>query len=189
MAGDTGQNKQAGLIHRLRSGDREAFADFVRRYQNQVFLCCRLQGLGADEAQDVASETFLAAYKGLNRYTGRAKLSTWLWKITYNKSINYIRKKSRQQKIYTKLQDKYRDEQPAKQSEPFKEDRTGIVWDAVKKLPSEHATAIVLYYRQEKSIKCIANIMKKRQNTIKVYLFRGRQRLKELLDQKQERLY
>jgi RNA polymerase sigma-70 factor (ECF subfamily) len=48
---------------------------------------------------------------------------------------------------------------------------------------------IVLYYRQEKSIKEIADIMKKRQNTVKVYLFRGRQRLKELLGDQIGRLY
>lgn len=188
MTVDIGENKHSGLISRLRSGERDAFTDFVKRYQNQVFLCCRLQGLGADEAEDVASETFLAAYKGLDKYTGRAKLSTWLWKITYNKAVSHIRQKSRQQKMYTKLQKTYRDEQPAEQVELFEQDKAKIVWDAVKKLPPEHATAIVLYYRQEKSIKTIANIMKKRQNTIKVYLFRGRQKLKELLGQNVERL-
>jgi DNA-directed RNA polymerase specialized sigma24 family protein len=49
--------------------------------------------------------------------------------------------------------------------------------------------AVVLYYRQEKNIKEIADIMKQRQNTVKVWLFRGRQSLKELLSDKMERLY
>jgi DNA-directed RNA polymerase specialized sigma24 family protein len=60
LADDAGQNKQAGLIHRLRDGDQGAFAEFVEKYQQQVFMCCRLAGLGADESQDVASETFMA---------------------------------------------------------------------------------------------------------------------------------
>ncbi|MBN1788725.1 MAG: RNA polymerase sigma factor [Sedimentisphaerales bacterium] len=186
MTVKTGQNKHLGLIHRLRSGDRNAFGDFVKKYQNQVFLCCRLQGLSPHEAEDVASETFLAAYQGLDRYSGRAKLSTWLWRITYNKAISYIRQQSKQQKIYKKLQNEYNEEQPAQ--EPESQDNAEILWSAVQKLPAEQATAIVLYYRQEKSIKSIADIMNKRQNTVKVYLFRGRQKLKELLGEKMERL-
>lgn len=56
-----------------------------------------------------------------------------------------------------------------------------------KKLPQNHALAVVLYYRQKKTIKDIAKIMKKRQDTIKVYLHRGRGKLKELLAGKVER--
>lgn len=185
MTDDTSQNKQIGLIHQLRSGDSAAFADFIARYQQQVFLCCRTLGLNTAEAEDVASETFMAAYQGITRYTGRSKLSTWLWKIAYNKAISYIRQKIRQQKLQEKLQNQYTDIQKDKASEPSAE----IVWDAVKKLPQDHAMAIVLYYRQEKSVKEIADIMKKGQNTVKVYLFRGREKLKELLGNKIERLY
>jgi RNA polymerase sigma factor (sigma-70 family) len=185
LTDDTGQNKQIGLIHRLRSGDSLAFADFIERYQQQVFMCCRLLGLNTSEAEDVASETFLAAYQGIGRYTGGAKLSTWLWKIAYNKAINYLRQKIRHQKLQKKLQENYKEETS---DATFGENKE-IVWNTVKKLPSDQAMAIILYYRQEKSVKEIANIMKKGQNTVKVYLFRGREKLKELLGDKIERLY
>ena len=185
MADETGQNRREGLIHRLQSGDSIAFADFIARYQQQVFLCCRTLGLNTAEAEDVASETFLAAYQGIGKYTGRAKLSTWLWKITYNKAISYIRQKIRRQKLQEKLQKQYADAQKEESSGVS----TEIVWDAVKKLPQDQAMAIVLYYRQEKSVKEIASIMKKGQNTVKVYLFRGREKLKELLGDNIERLY
>ena len=186
MVDDTGQNKQIGLIHRLRSGDSSAFADFIARYQQQVFMCCRLQGLDASETEDVASETFLAAYQAIGRYSGGAKLSTWLWKITYNKTINFLRQKIRNQKLQQKIQSHYKDEQT---TVPYGDDNAEIVWDTVKKLPQDQAMAIVLFYRQEKSIKEIANIMTKSQNTVKVNLFRGREKLKEMLGNKIERLY
>lgn len=48
----------------LRSGDHQAFAEFIDKYKETVFLCCRRLGLREGEAEDVASETFLAAYKG-----------------------------------------------------------------------------------------------------------------------------
>ena len=180
MADSTGQNEETGVLHRLRSGDSDAFAWFIKKYAQQVFLCCRTVGLDANEAEDVASETFFAAYKGIGKYAGRSKLSTWLWKITYNKAIGYIRQKSCRQKHLQRLQNEYTG--PEFSQSPGQE--TEIVWDAVKKLPQDLAMAIVLYYRQDKSIKEIADIMKKRQNTIKVYLFRGREKLRELLGDK-----
>jgi RNA polymerase sigma-70 factor (ECF subfamily) len=185
LADETGQNKREGLIHRLQSGDSTAFADFIAKYQQQVFMCCRLLGLDTNETEDVASETFMAAYQGIGKYNGRAKLSTWLWKIAYNKSINYIRQKIRQQKLQEKLQKDYKEET----SDVAFDGNEEIVWDAVKKLPHDQAMAIVLYYRQEKSVKEIANILKKGQNTVKTNLFRGREKLKELLGDKIERLY
>ncbi|MDD5011424.1 MAG: RNA polymerase sigma factor [Phycisphaerae bacterium] len=185
MADESEQNKRNGLIRRLQSGDSTAFADFIVRYQQQVFLCCRTLGLNTTEAEDVASETFMAAYQGIEKYTGKAKLSTWLWKISYNKAISYLRQKIRRQKLQEKLQDEYTEIQKSEDSSPEAE----IVWGAVQKLSQDQAMAIVLFYRQEKSIKEIANIMKKGQNTIKIHLFRGREKLKELLGDKIERLY
>jgi RNA polymerase sigma-70 factor (ECF subfamily) len=188
LADDAGQNKQAGLIHRLRDGDQSAFAEFVEKYQQQVFMCCRLAGLDADESQDVASETFMAVFKGIGGYTGRAKISTWLWKIAYNKAISYLRQKIWHQKLQERLQNQYAQEQEI--THWGKSDGNAeIVWNAVKKLPQDQAVAVVLHYRQEKNIKEVADIMGKRQNTVKVLLFRGRERLKELLSDKMEGLY
>jgi len=56
-----------------------------------------------------------------------------------------------------------------------------IVWESVERLPKLWAIAIILFYREDKSIKEIAKIMRVRQNTVKTYLFRGRKRLKEML--------
>jgi RNA polymerase sigma factor (sigma-70 family) len=128
----------------------------------------------------------MAAYQAIGRYNGGAKLSTWLWKIAYNKAISFIRQKIKNQKLQQKLQNQYKDEET---TATFGDDNAEIVWDAVKKLPQDYAMAIVLFYRQEKSIKEIADIMKKSQNTVKVNLFRGREKLKELLGNKIERLY
>jgi RNA polymerase sigma-70 factor (ECF subfamily) len=186
LTDETWQNKQIGLIHRLRSGDSSAFGDFIARYQQQVFMCCRVLGLDACETEDVASETFMAAYQAIGRYTGGAKLSTWLWKIAYYKAISFLRQKIKNQKLQQNLQSHYKDEQT---TAPYGDDNAEIVWDAVKKLPADQAMAIVLFYRQEKSIKEIADIMTKSQNTVKVNLFRGREKLKELLGNKIERLY
>jgi len=183
LASDTDNNEKNGFLHKLVCGDSRAFADFVKMYQQDVFLCCRTLGLNAEESEDVASEAFLGAYRGIRKFAGKSKLNTWLWKITYNKAINYLREKIRRQNLQEKLQKNYREES----SQDKYENNDEAVWNAVKKLPPEQAMSIVLFYRQEKSIKEISKIMQKNQNTVKINLFRGREKLKELLSSEIER--
>ena len=166
----------------LRSGDHEAFGEFIDKYKETVFLCCRRLGLREDEAEDVASETFLAAYTGLRRYAGRAELSTWLWRIAFRQGINYLRKKQRRWQLEAELDERVGDNKEqgpvtAVQSKETEE----LVWEAVEQLPRLWAMAIVLHYREEKSIIDIAKIMQIKENTAKTYLFRGRERLKQRL--------
>ena len=168
---------------RLLAGDGCAFAEFVDKYKGMVFLCCRTLGLSNDESEDVASEVFLAAYRGLKGYRGQSRLSTWLWRITYYKAVSYLRKKKGKFLNLHEIQladsvDR-REERPEAVVE--NREKEEIIWQAVKKLPKLWAMAVILYYREEKKVADIAKIMRIRQNTVKTYLFRGRQRLKETL--------
>jgi RNA polymerase sigma-70 factor (ECF subfamily) len=167
----------------LRSGDHQAFAQFIDKYKETVFLCCRRLGLREDEAEDVASETFMAAYNGLSRFGGRAKLSTWLWSIAYRKAISYLRKNRRQWQLAVEVDERIAD---SKQQGPAaavqSREIEKIVWEVVERLPRLWAMAVILHYREEKGISDIAKIMQIKQNTVKTYLFRGREKLKEMLD-------
>lgn len=182
MTGEAEKKECGGWLARLLAGDHEAFAEFVEKYKGQVFLCCLTLGLNEDEAEDVASETFLAAYNGLSRYRGQAELSTWLWSIAYRQGVNYLRKNKRHGELLGELDAKLAD---SKEGGPVAaaqcKEKEKIVWEAVRQLPRLWAMAVILYYRQEKSVKDIAKIMRMKQNTVKTYLFRARKRLQELL--------
>ena len=166
----------------LRSGDHQAFAEFIDKYKEMVFLCCRTLGLQDVEAEDVASETFLAAYKGLRRYGGRAQLSTWLWAIAYRQAVGYLRKNRRHQQLKAEPEKLITGSKEKEPAATIQSEETGkIAWQAVEQLPRLWKMAIILYYREGKSIADIANIMRTRKNTIKTYLFRGREMLKQIL--------
>jgi len=170
------------LADEVRKKQREAWLKFVEKYKEMVFLCCRTLGLGEDEIEDVASETFMAAYKGISRYRGQAELGTWLWRIAYHQGVNYLRKNRKGKRLFAEQDFQVadsREQMPAATIHSKEKER--IVWEAVGRLPGLWAVATVLFYREEKSIKEIAKIMRVRQNTVKTYLFRGRKRLKELL--------
>jgi len=176
------QQQKGNFLQLLRSGDERAFAKFIDKYKEMVFLCCRSLGLRQDEAEDVASETFLAAYKALRWYSGKAQLSTWLWSIAYRQAVNYLRKNRRKWQPLTEPNEQVAQNQErgpmltAQHSEEAE-----IVWAAVERLPRLWAMAVILHYREDRSIADIAKIMKARKNTVKTYLFRGRERLKQLL--------
>jgi len=178
------QQQKGNFLQLLRSGDERAFAQFIDKYKQMVFLCCRSLGLREDEAEDVASETFLAAYKALRRYSGKAQLSTWLWSIAYCQAVNYLRKNRRK---CPRLRGGEPNEQIPENEEQGPmlaaqdSEQAEIVWAAVERLPRLWAIAVILHYREDKSIADIAKIMNARKNTVKTYLFRGRERLRQLL--------
>ena len=87
------------VLARAKSGDREAFAEIVRRYQERVYgAALHITGSPSD-AEDVAQEAFVRAYRGLARFDGRSELFTWLYRITVNTALNHVRSVGRQRKL------------------------------------------------------------------------------------------
>ena len=79
------------LLARARGGDRSAFGALVRRYQRRVYAAAiHVTGNHAD-AEDVAQETFIRAYRGLASFDGRADFFTWLYRIAINTALNRLR--------------------------------------------------------------------------------------------------
>ena len=182
MAEITCQQKKGSWMQLLVDGDEQAFARFVADYQEMVFLCCRTLGLNGAEAEDVASETFLAAYQKLSKFRGDSSLSTWLWKIAYYKGINYLRRNKKHRHAYMEIDEQLADQKIAHVAARLGDaEQYSAIWDAVNALPSRWAMAIILFYREDKSVEEIAKIMQKRYNTVKTYLFRGRKKLKKVL--------
>lgn len=166
----------------LRSGDHQAFAELIDKYKETVFLCCRKLGLAEDEAEDVASETFLAAYKGIRRYAGRAELSTWLWSIAYRQAVSYLRKDRRHRLLEAEPDGQMADSSELGPAAVLQGRETEqIVWAAVDRLPRLWAVAVILFYREQKSVAEMAKIMRTNENTVKTYLFRAREKLKTTL--------
>jgi len=182
LSGDVRKKQNKRWLEELLAGDHEAFARFVDKYKEMVFLCCRTMGIRDYEIEDVASETFMAAYKGIRRYRGQAELSTWLWTITYRKGIDYLRKSGRENQLFVEQDEKLAERRNVQVSAELEnKEQADIVWEAVGRLPKLWAMATVLFYREEKKVKEIAKIMRVSQNTVKTYLFRSRKRLQELL--------
>ncbi|MGH2886759.1 MAG: sigma-70 family RNA polymerase sigma factor [Solirubrobacteraceae bacterium] len=81
-----GPSSENELIRRARDGDEEAFAELVMLHADRVQGALRRFGLDASEADEVAQEVFLRAWRGLGRFEGRSQFSTWLYRIAFNEA-------------------------------------------------------------------------------------------------------
>src|SRR6202521_5083614 len=87
--------ESAAVLARARQGDGEAFRALVERHSRSVFrLAFRMTG-NEQDAEDVVQETFLRAYRQLDKYEARSSFSTWLYRIASNYSLDLIRMRKR----------------------------------------------------------------------------------------------
>ena len=90
------------LVRRFQHGDEAAFDELVERHRARIYgLVCRLTGVG--EAEDLAQDVFVAAYKSLRAFRGDAALSSWIYRITFNSAMSRLRSPS-----YQRAQDEQR---------------------------------------------------------------------------------
>jgi RNA polymerase sigma-70 factor (ECF subfamily) len=81
------------LVNRAREGDTTAFDRLVTEYQNKVYRLARRMTETQEDAEDVLQEAFIRAYRSLGSFNGRAKFSTWLYRITVNLALMKLRKR------------------------------------------------------------------------------------------------
>ncbi len=168
---------EAQLVLRAREGDRQAFNELVRCYQDLVFrLCVRLLG-NSDDAEDAAQEVFLRAYTRLAGFRGLSSFKTWLVRLTINTCLN---QRGRQQPLQS-LAPEVVDGAPSVEDTVLRAETVARVHTALQALPQQYRIAVVLRDLEGLSYREIAEIVDVPEGTVRVWAFRGRERLKDLL--------
>ncbi|MCW5517393.1 RNA polymerase sigma factor [Muriicola sp. Z0-33] len=176
-------NHDQQYIDRVLSGDTHAFEVLIERYKHMVYtLAFKMVGIKED-AEEVAQDVFLKAFTALNTYKGEAKFSTWLYKIAYYRSLDYLKKNKR--KVRTSTIDISEEYDVAALEGTLdaleSTERTQMIREAMETLAPDDSVIITLYYFEELSLKEIAKVMDLTPNNVKVRLFRSRSRLAEVL--------
>lgn len=167
-------------IDKVVAGQTNYFSYLVERYKDIVFSIALKVLRNREDAEEMAQESFIKAYKSLHKFKGDAKFSTWLYRITYNNCISEVRKR----KIYFESVD---DVQVSEESDEInldgipEENRAKVIKQAMDKLPEEEYTLIFLYYFEDKSVEEISRITDLSESNTKVKLFRSRKKLYGIL--------
>ena len=171
------------LVARARAGDLDAFGTLVNRHQHRLVNFVRLMTSSAqdrDEAEDVAQEAFLRAYRALGQFRGQSSFRTWLYQI----ATNVARTHSAKRRDRKEAQEP---ESPQGRERPSEEniERRVIAHDqlrrALEELPDDWREALLLRDIEGLEYKEIAEMLKIPMGTVESRIFRGRQRLKAAL--------
>lgn len=170
-------------IEAILKGDTNAFTVLVDRYKDLVYTLSLRMMKHTEEAEEAAQDTFIKAYKSLNKFKGDSKFSTWIYRVAYNTCLDRLKKNKRQQYTveineYTEHQVKTLDN-ALDQIEAKEKEQT--IQDCLALLPSEDSFLLTLYYFEELSLEEIGKIVSLKPNNVKVKLFRSRKKMATIL--------
>jgi RNA polymerase sigma-70 factor (ECF subfamily) len=154
----------------------------VERYQNYVFTIVLRYVKSREDAEEVAQDIFIKAYRSLADFKGTAKFSTWLYTVTTTTCITFLRKKKLEvhsldnERVFA-VADNIDGGMSANQIE--QKSKVNMVNEAIKLLSPDDAQVITLFYKGEQTLEEIAQALGKEVNAVKVQLHRARTRLKD----------
>ena len=173
------------LIEQTLAGNQSAYTDLVKRHQRFVFTLALRFAKSREDAEEIAQDCFIKAYRSLASFQGTAKFSTWLYSIVYTTAMTFLRKK----RVDTdSIDDEDTFLQVENQSSAYdinnaeNRSRSFYLNQAIAQLLPDDAAIITMFYKGEQSLDEIAQAIGMEANTVKVKLFRARQRLKEKLE-------
>lgn len=174
-------NNEQELIRRAQRGDGEAFRQLVEAYQTQVYRLA-LRMCGESAADDVTQEAFLAAWRALPDFRGDCRFSTWLYRLTTNAGIDWLRREKRHRSTDDVTELELPDDAPSLQEQAEQSETQSAVRRALSRLSEEHRQVLLLRYMQELDYAEIAAALEISEGTVKSRISRAKAQLRELLD-------
>ena len=173
------------IISKVLKGEQNAYAELVTRYQAYVFTLVLRMIKSREDAEEIAQDVFVKAYRSLADFRGESKFSTWLYTIANTTSITFLRKKKLD--VHSLDNEKVFEVADSKDS-GFRanlvehKSRVNMVNEAIAMLSPDDAEIITLFYKAEQNLEEISRILRLETNTVKVRLHRARTRLKEKME-------
>ena len=186
------------LVDRLRSGDESAFVELVRRYQPRLLRVAEATVGRGSVAQEVAQDTWLAVFRGIDRFEGRSSFKSWLFSILLNRARSAARREDRAGRPDSTIGEERFDANGAwaQPPEPWADravDRlvaaqlSTRVHDLLAMLPEAQRQVVVLTDVEEVPPAEVASMLGLTDGNRRVLLHRGRARLRQLLAEEMSR--
>jgi RNA polymerase sigma-70 factor (ECF subfamily) len=184
MAGSAPESVPAGdddeiTVARIVAGEKDLFRLLVRRHERAVYGMGLSFFRNGDDAADFVHDVFLKAYRSLGHFEGRARFSTWLYRISYNTAVNSVNRR----REYRSLAE---DEPASGVDDPerrmLRQTAREAVLAAVKELPEKYRVCVDLFFFYDRSYQEIEAITGIPVNTVKSHVFRAKKLLRDRLE-------
>lgn len=176
-------------LEKVLNGNSNAYAFIVDRYRDNVFSLAHKISGSFEDAEEIAQDSFIKAYRSLQGFRNSSKFSTWLYRITYNTSVSCIRKKNRSimqiEDFPADAVDFLRESDNEETAEL--EYRRALLSFAIQKLGPDDRALISMYYFQEMNADEICEVTGISRSNLKVRLFRSRKKIEEIIVKHQEK--
>jgi RNA polymerase sigma-70 factor (ECF subfamily) len=177
------------MIRGTLEGNENSFRMLVELYQEMVFRTCMGILHSREDADDIAQEVFMEIYTSLGNFRSQSKLSTWIYRIAVNKSLNHL-KRLKRKKLFSRLEDLATGRLGGQLSEPSADasdkglvdkERTELLQFALNSLPENQRVAFVLFRYDDLSQKDIADQMGLSVPAVESLIHRAKQTLQKKL--------
>lgn len=180
------------FIQALKSRDSLAYSKLIDDFQDKVFGTCISFVPNKEDAEDIAQEVFLEVFNSIDKFKGKSKLTTWIYRITTNKCLEFIRKRNTK-KRFAFLQSITGNVLPLDKTTYFTEiNHPGIqlenkelnetLFKAINSLPKSQSVVFTLHKIDGKSYDEIAEITNKSLSSVESTMFRAKKNLKSILE-------
>lgn len=174
---------EEGLLKRIAEGEKEIFGELVLKHQDFIFNVVRKYVRFEEEARDITQDVFLKAYENIEKFRGESKVSSWLYRIAYNLSMNWSERRAGRE---TQLDDELAEtipEEPSLADEIYvRELVLARIGEILEEIPLKYKVVIKLYYFEDKSYQEIADTLAIPINTVKIQLLRAKDLIRKKLD-------
>ncbi len=183
--------KERDLIEALRTGDSLAYSQLLDDYQQKVFSTCVSFVPNRQDAEDISQEVFVEVFNSIEKFKGKSKLGTWIYRIAVNKSLEFIRKRNTK-KRFGFMQSLSGNVVPVDRSSYFTEfnhpgiqlenkERTEVLFRAIDQLPEAQKVVFTLHRIDGLSHQEVAEITKKSISSVESVMFRAKKNLQKIL--------
>jgi RNA polymerase sigma factor (sigma-70 family) len=183
-------------ITQLKNGDPAAYRELVDHFRDRVYNTALALVRNAEDAQDVSQEVFIGVFQSAGSFRGDARLSTWVYRITVQKSLEHIRNARRKKRGGVLMSLLGREHLlPVETNAPFyhpgvkleNKERAAILFQAIGQLNENQQTAFTLHKVEALSYAEIAEIMKISVSSVESLMFRAKQNLRKILGEYYEK--
>lgn len=168
------------VAQEIANGNQIVFEKFFEEYKLKVMNLCYGMVHNKDEAEDLVQDVFIEIFSSAKNFQGKSKLSTWLYRIAVNKTINHLRK-NKIKKFFLNIDDNENCLINEERIDLTIEEREKIthLHKVIDNLPSKQKTAIILFVYDELPQKEVAEVMGCSVSAIEVLIFRAKQSIKK----------